>query len=93
MDTATLPCTTKQTHTIIFADQNRFLFRLRANHNRLNFRLYTKLGIGHTGQWPCQTGNMTGEHYTAGLSNLKPTNKSYWAEEHQVTPDQKLREV
>ena len=67
------------------------IFRLRTNHNRLNFHLYTKLKIGNTGQCLCQTGNMTAEHILQDCPTYSRLRNHYWPEDNHTTLDQKLR--
>ena len=60
------------------------VFRLRTGHNRLNYRLYSKLRIGHTEQCPCGTGSQTTEHLLQSCPIYEPLRKGIWPDHTPV---------
>ena len=54
------------------------VFRLRIDHNHLNYHLYSKLCNGHTKQCPCRTGSQTTEHLLQSCPIYEPLRKGIW---------------
>ena len=60
------------------------VFRLRTDHNRLSYHLYSKLCIGHTEQCPCGTGSQTTEHLLQSCPIYEPLRKGIWPDHTPV---------
>lgn len=54
------------------------IFRLRTGHNRLNYHLHTKLGIGQSGECPCNQGPMTTHHVLQSCPQHAATRREVW---------------